>query len=118
MTLPPDARLRPPRRALPRATVDTHAHIFDRPERYTFSGERKYSPPLCTREAWIALHASLRVEARRAGKRQSVRVRQLDHADLMREHPSRFPRRGDDSSRRSPSRISSGSTRPASAPRA
>ena len=62
MTLVPDARLRAPRRALPPKTVDTHAHLFDRPERYAFSGERKYSPPLCTREAWLALHASLGVE--------------------------------------------------------
>jgi 2-pyrone-4,6-dicarboxylate lactonase len=90
MTLPPDARLRPPRRALPRGTVDTHAHLFDRPERYTFSGERKYSPPLCTREAWLALHASLRVE-------RGVQVNGSPYgydnsitADFMREHPGRF----------------------------
>lgn len=62
MTLAPDARLRAPKRALPPKTVDTHAHLFDRPERYSFSGERKYSPPLCTREAWLELHKSLGVE--------------------------------------------------------
>ncbi len=62
MTLAPDARLRAPKRALPPKTVDTHAHIFDHAERYPFSGERKYSPPVCTREAWLALHASLGVE--------------------------------------------------------
>jgi len=90
MTLPPDARLRPPRRALPPKTVDTHAHLFDRPERYTFSGERKYSPPLCTREAWLALHASLGVE-------RGVQVNGSPYgydnsitADFMREHPGRF----------------------------
>lgn len=60
--LPPDAKLRAPRRALPRGTVDCHAHIFDRFERYPLAGERKYSPPLCAREAWLALHASLGVE--------------------------------------------------------
>jgi len=90
MTLPPDARLRPPRRALPPKTVDTHAHLFDRPERYTFSGERKYSPPLCTREAWLALHASLGVE-------RGVQVNGSPYgydnsitADFMREHRGRF----------------------------
>jgi predicted TIM-barrel fold metal-dependent hydrolase len=60
--LAPDARLRAPRRALPRGTVDCHAHIFDRFSQYPLSGERKYSPPLCTREAWLALHAALGVE--------------------------------------------------------
>jgi predicted TIM-barrel fold metal-dependent hydrolase len=60
--LPPDANLRAPRRPLPRGTVDCHAHIFDRFERYPLAGERKYSPPLCSREAWLALHASLGVE--------------------------------------------------------
>ena len=59
--LPPDARLRAPKRPLPRGTVDCHAHIFDRFERYPLAGERKYSPPLCSREAWLALHASLGV---------------------------------------------------------
>jgi len=60
--LAPDAKLRAPKRALPRGTVDCHAHIFDRFERYPLAGRRKYSPPLCSREAWLALHASLGVE--------------------------------------------------------
>ena len=60
--LPPDARLRAPRRPLPRGAVDCHAHIFDRFERYPLAGGRKYSPPLCAREDWLALHASLGVE--------------------------------------------------------
>jgi len=60
--LAPDINLRPPRRALPRGTVDCHAHIFDRFERYPLAGERKYSPPLCRREAWLALHAALGVD--------------------------------------------------------
>ncbi len=42
--------------------MDCHAHLFDRFERYPLAGERKYSPPLCSREAWLALHASLGVE--------------------------------------------------------
>lgn len=60
--LPADTRLRAPRRALPRGTVDCHAHIFDRFERHALSGERKYSPPPATREAWLALHRALGVE--------------------------------------------------------
>jgi len=90
MTLAPDARLRGPKRALPPKTVDTHAHIFDRPERYAFSGERKYSPPLCTREAWLALHASLGVE-------RGVQVNGSPYAfdnriteDFLKDHRGRF----------------------------
>lgn len=60
--LPPDARLRKPKRPLPRGTVDCHAHIFDRFERYPLAPGRKYSPPPCTREAWLALHAALGVD--------------------------------------------------------
>ena len=60
--LPPDRRLRAPKRALPPGTVDCHAHIFDRFERYPLSGSRKYDPPPCTREDWFALHAALGVE--------------------------------------------------------
>jgi hypothetical protein len=39
--LPPDARLRPPRRPLPPGTVDCHAHIFDRFDKYAFSSSKK-----------------------------------------------------------------------------
>lgn len=60
--LPPDGRLRKPKRPLPRGTVDCHAHIFDRFERYPLAPGRKYSPPPCTREAWMELHASLGVD--------------------------------------------------------
>jgi 2-pyrone-4,6-dicarboxylate lactonase len=59
--VPPDARLRAPRRALPPGSVDCHAHIFDRFERYPLAPGRKYTPPPCTREAWMALHAALGV---------------------------------------------------------
>jgi len=90
MTLAPDTRLRAPKRALPPRTVDCHAHIFDRFERYPFSGERKYSPPLCTREAWLALHAALGIE-------RGVQVNGSPYAydntiteDFMREHRGRF----------------------------
>ena len=88
--LAPDSRLRPPKRALPPKTVDTHAHLFDRMERYAFSGERKYSPPLCTREAWMALHAALGVE-------RGVQVNGSPYAfdnritqDFLKDHRGRF----------------------------
>ena len=88
--LPPDGRLRAPRRALPPGTVDCHAHIFDRPERYFLSRERKYTPPLCTREAWLALHAAL-------GVARGVQVNATPYGfdntiteDFLAEHPSRF----------------------------
>jgi len=88
--LPPDTQLRAPKRALPPGTIDCHAHIFDRPERYPLAGARKYSPPLCTREAWLALHASL-------GVARGVQVHGSPYGfdnsitlDFLREHGARF----------------------------
>ena len=60
--LAPDPHLRKPKRALPPGSIDCHAHIFDRFEQYPLAGQRKYNPPLCTREAWFALHAALGIE--------------------------------------------------------
>jgi predicted TIM-barrel fold metal-dependent hydrolase len=88
--LPPDARLRAPKRALPPGTVDCHAHIFDRLERYPLAGGRKYSPPLCSREAWLALHAAL-------GVARGVQVHGSPYGfdnsiteDFLRQHRGRF----------------------------
>lgn len=88
--LPPSAALRAPKRALPAGTIDCHAHIFDRFERYPLAGDRKYSPPLCTREAWMALHESL-------GVARGVQVHGSPYGfdntitlDFLREHPGRF----------------------------
>ena len=88
--LAPDANPRPPKRKLPPGTVDCHAHIFDRLERYAFAGERKYSPPLCTREAWLALHKALGVER---GVQVNGSPYGFDNsitADFMPEHRGRF----------------------------
>ena len=60
--LAPDPNFRKPKRKLPPGTVDCHAHIFDRFERYPLSPGRKYQPPLCSRESWLALHAALGVD--------------------------------------------------------
>ncbi|HTG96958.1 MAG TPA: amidohydrolase family protein [Burkholderiales bacterium] len=88
--LPPDARLRAPKRPLPRGTVDCHAHIFDRFDRYPLSSQKKYSPPLCTREAWMALHKALGVE-------RGVQVHGSPYGfdnsiteDFIKEHRGRF----------------------------
>jgi 2-pyrone-4,6-dicarboxylate lactonase len=88
--LPPDSRLRKPKRPLPRGTVDCHAHIFDRFERYPLAPGRKYSPPLCTREAWMELHAVLGVE-------RGVQVHGSPYGfdnsiteDFLKEYPGRF----------------------------
>jgi 2-pyrone-4,6-dicarboxylate lactonase len=88
--LPPDARLRAPRRPLPPGTVDCHAHIFDRPETYSLSGDRRYTPPLCTREAWLALHQAL-------GVARGVQVNATPYGfdnriteDFLAEHRGRF----------------------------
>ena len=88
--LAPHAQLRTPRRALPAGTVDCHAHIFDRFERYPLAPGRKYSPPLCSREAWMALHASL-------GVARGVQVHGTPYGfdntitlDFLAEHPGRF----------------------------
>ena len=88
--LPPDGSLRPPKRMLPRRTVDCHAHIFDRFERYPLAPGRKYSPPVCTREAWMELHAAL-------GVARGVQVHGSPYGfdnsiteDLLKEYPGRF----------------------------
>ena len=88
--LPPDARLRAPKRPLPLGAVDCHAHIFDRFERYPLADGRKYSPPLCARESWLALHASLGVER---GVQVHGTPYGLDNSitlDFLRDHPGRF----------------------------
>ena len=88
--LPPDANLRAPKRALPAGAVDCHAHLFDRFERYPLAAERRYSPPLSTRESWLALHASLGIE-------RGVQVHGTPYGfdnsitlDFLLEYPGRF----------------------------
>jgi len=88
--LPPDANLRAPKRPLPSGAVDCHAHIFDRFDRYPLARTRKYTPPLCAREAWLALHAALGVE-------RGVQVHGSPYGydnsityDFLQEHRGRF----------------------------
>jgi len=88
--LAPDARLRAPKRALPKGTVDCHAHLFDRFDRYPLSGGRKYSPPLCTREAWMALHKVLGVERGVQVHGSPYGFDNSINEDFLREHRGRF----------------------------
>ncbi len=88
--LPPSTELRAPKRPLPAGTIDCHAHIFDRFQRYPLAAERRYTPPPCTREAWLALHDSL-------GVARGVQVHGTPYGfdnsitlDFLREHPGRF----------------------------
>ena len=88
--LPPDGRLRAPKKPLPAGTVDCHAHIFDRFDRYGFSSSKKYDPPLCSREDWLALHAAL-------GVARGVQVHGSPYGfdnsiteDFLKAHPGRF----------------------------
>ena len=88
--LAPGTALRAPKRSLPPGTIDCHAHIFDRFEKYPLAGERKYSPPLCSREAWLELHASL-------GVARGVQVHGTPYGtdnsitlDFISAHPGRF----------------------------
>ena len=60
--LPPDSNLRAPKRRLPAGTIDCHAHIFDLFDRYPLDSGRKYTPPICTREEWLRVHAALGVD--------------------------------------------------------
>lgn len=88
--LPPDPGRRRPKRPLPPGAVDCHAHVFDRFDRYAFAGTRKYSPPECRREDWLALHDAL-------GVARGVQVNATPYgfdnaitADFLGEHPGRF----------------------------
>ncbi|MGQ0651664.1 MAG: amidohydrolase family protein [Betaproteobacteria bacterium] len=88
--LPPDPRLRAPERPLPPLTVDCHAHLFDHFEKYAFASNRRYQPPLCSREAWLALHAALGVER---GVQVHGSPYGFDNAiteDFLREHRGGF----------------------------
>lgn len=88
--LPPDGRLRAPCRPLPAGTVDCHAHIFDRFEKYSLSPSRKYDPPVCSREAWLALHDALGVDYGVQVNATPYRFDNTITEDFLREHPGRF----------------------------
>ncbi|HEX2216248.1 MAG TPA: amidohydrolase family protein [Xanthobacteraceae bacterium] len=59
--IPPDRNPRKPKTVLPRGSVDTHVHVFER-ARYKMSPARGYNPPDSTLEDLKHLHATLGVD--------------------------------------------------------
>jgi len=59
--LPPDRNPRKPRIVLPKGSIDTHVHVFDR-QRYTMSPDRGYNPPDSTLDDLKHLHRTLGVD--------------------------------------------------------
>jgi 2-pyrone-4,6-dicarboxylate lactonase len=58
--LPPDRNPRKPRIALPKGSIDTHVHVFEK--RYPLSPGRGYNPPDSTLADLKHLHATLGIE--------------------------------------------------------
>jgi 2-pyrone-4,6-dicarboxylate lactonase len=58
--IPPDRNPRRPRLRLPRGSVDTHVHVFER--RYPMSPARGYTPPESTLADLKHLHATLGID--------------------------------------------------------
>lgn len=55
----PDPAPRPATFAVPRGTIDSHAHIFGPPDQYPFSPARGYTPPEASLHSYRALHQAL-----------------------------------------------------------
>lgn len=58
----PDRHLRRPQLALPRGTVDCHAHVFGPRAQFPFSPEASYTPEDCTVQDYEALLATLGID--------------------------------------------------------
>jgi 2-pyrone-4,6-dicarboxylate lactonase len=59
--LPPDRNPRKPKVTLPKGSIDTHVHVFDR-GRYAMSPSRGYNPPDSTLADLEHLHATLGID--------------------------------------------------------
>jgi predicted TIM-barrel fold metal-dependent hydrolase len=59
--LPPDRNPRKPRTALPKGSIDTHVHVFER-ARYRMNPDRGYNPPDSTLADLKHLHATLGID--------------------------------------------------------
>src|SRR5215831_4460414 len=59
--LPPDRNPRKPKITLPKSSIDTHVHVFER-ARYTMSPSRGYNPPDSTLADLKHLHATLGID--------------------------------------------------------
>ncbi len=88
--LPPILDLRAPKRQVPAGTIDCHAHIFDQFDRYPMDPDRKYTPPVCTRESWLNMHRIMGVDR---GVQVHGSVYSFDNAiteDFIQTDPDRF----------------------------
>lgn len=88
--LPPVLDLRAPKRQLPAGTIDCHAHIFDQVDRYPMDPNRKYSPPVCTRESWLNMHRIMGVHR---GVQVHGSIYSFDNSiteDFIKTDPERF----------------------------
>jgi predicted TIM-barrel fold metal-dependent hydrolase len=59
--LPPDRHPRKPRISLPKGSIDTHVHVFER-ARYKMNPDRGYNPPDSTLADLKRLHATLDID--------------------------------------------------------
>jgi predicted TIM-barrel fold metal-dependent hydrolase len=55
----PDRTPRKPRHAIPPGTIDCHCHVFEDQNKYPLNANRSYTPPLCTRDDYLAMCATL-----------------------------------------------------------
>ncbi|HWI14245.1 MAG TPA: amidohydrolase family protein, partial [Burkholderiales bacterium] len=55
----PDRNPRKPRHAIPAGTIDCHCHVFEDQKQYPLNPNRNYTPPLCTREQYLQMCATL-----------------------------------------------------------
>ena len=59
---PAAGQFRPTRFAMPRGATDSHAHVIGLPPRYPFVGDRSYTPPEASAEAYLAMHDATGIE--------------------------------------------------------
>ena len=55
----PDRNPVKPRHAIPAGVIDCHCHVFEDQTKYPLNANRSYTPPLCTREDYLAMCATL-----------------------------------------------------------
>ena len=88
--LGPVLDLRAPLRQVPAGTIDCHAHIFDQFDRYPMDPDRKYTPPVCSRESWLNMHRIMGVHR---GVQVHGSTYSFDNSiteDFIRTDPARF----------------------------
>jgi len=54
----PDRNPVKPRHAIPAGVIDCHCHVFEDQTKYPLNANRSYTPPLCTREDYLAMCAT------------------------------------------------------------